>query len=144
MDYLKLCSTCQHVQLQPSAEPCCICNHNHNHNHWSPPTPATKHDNGKLPMSLVPPEAIEALAEVLLFGAEKYGDRNWESGIEWSRLYDAAQRHLTAYLKGERLDPESGKSHLKHALANLAFLVTFEERGMTEHDNLPKGTQYAD
>lgn len=102
-----------------------------------PPTQALKHDSGKLPMSLVPPEALEGFAEVLSFGAEKYGERNWENGMEWSRLFDAALRHQKDFLKGERKDPESGYSHLKHAFANLGMLIAYEARGMNEYDNLP-------
>jgi hypothetical protein len=32
-----------------------------------------KYDNGKAPLALLPPEALIKIAEVLAFGAEKYG-----------------------------------------------------------------------
>lgn len=100
------------------------------------PATAIKHDSNKLRMDLIPPEAELALAEILTYGANKYADRNWEKGFEgglqanWDRIYGALRRHLLMYLLGERLDQESGKPHLWHALCCVAFLVTYEARGM--------------
>lgn len=100
------------------------------------PATAIKHDSNKLRMDLIPPEAELALAEILTYGANKYADRNWEKGFEggpqanWDRIYGALRRHLLMYLLGERLDQESGKPHLWHALCCMAFLVTYEVRGM--------------
>ena len=37
----------------------------------------TKHDAGKPRMDLIPPRAEMLLAEVLTFGANRYGDDNW-------------------------------------------------------------------
>src|SRR5690606_95094 len=36
-----------------------------------------KDDSDKLRMDLIPPEAMEALAVILGFGARKYAERNW-------------------------------------------------------------------
>ena len=86
-------------------------------------------DDGKLRMDLIPPEAERALAEILTYGASKYPtDRNWEYGIQYSRIYGSLRRHLLAWLSGETLDPESLLPHLNHALCNIVFLVTYEER----------------
>ncbi|XXJ19883.1 dATP/dGTP diphosphohydrolase domain-containing protein [Desulfovibrio caledoniensis] len=87
-----------------------------------------KFDTGKLRMDLIPPEAIEGLAEVLTMGAEKYAARNWEKGFDWGRSVAALKRHLTAWERREDLDPESGLNHMKHVLCNAVFLVTFIER----------------
>ena len=38
-------------------------------------------DSGKLPIHLIPVEALEMVAEVFRYGAFKYAPRNWESGI---------------------------------------------------------------
>ena len=89
-----------------------------------------KHDSDKLRMDLLPPEAIFAIAEVLTYGANKYKERNWEKGIDRNRIIAAALRHIFKYMLGESQDSESGISHLKHALTNLVFLVTYEVRGM--------------
>jgi len=86
-----------------------------------------KFDTGKLRYSLIPPAATKALAEILTFGAEKYAPNNWQlvSNPE-ERYTDALLRHLEAYRAGEKSDPESGFSHLKHAITNIAFLLHFE------------------
>lgn len=93
-----------------------------------------KDDSDKLRYDLIPPETLEALAWILTFGAKKYGDRNWEKGMKWGRPFAALMRHMWAWWGGYNLDPETGKSHLWHALACLAFLVTFEERGIGTDD----------
>lgn len=95
---------------------------------------ATKHDAGKARFDLIPVEAVAALAEVLTFGAEKYGARNWEKGFPWGRVFAALMRHLWAWWRRAPADPETGFSHLWHALACVAFLVAFEARGAGEDD----------
>lgn len=77
-----------------------------------------KKDQGKTRFSLMPWAIIRVIADVYTFGATKYAARNWEQGIEISRLFDAAMRHLTAWWEGEEVDPESGFSHLAHAAWN--------------------------
>ena len=96
-----------------------------------------KFDTGKLRYSLIPPVATEALAEILTYGAEKYAPNNWQlvSNPE-ERYTDALLRHLESYRAGEKIDPESGFSHLKHAITNIAFLLHFEKiKGQYEDKN---------
>lgn len=97
---------------------------------------------GKLRMDLVPPEAEEALARVFQYGANKHGERQWETG-SWKRseIFAACKRHLNSLAKGEENDPESGLSHLDHALANLAILIAYRERdlGVKDFPPLRKG-----
>lgn len=85
-----------------------------------------KHDSNKIRMELIPPSLLQAVGRVLTFGARKYTDRNWEKGIEWSRCYGAALRHLTSWWDGENSDQETELSHLDHALACLCFLRHYE------------------
>lgn len=86
-----------------------------------------KFDTGKLQYSLIPPETTKALAEVLTFGATKYGPNNWQIVEDGNKRYlDALFRHLEAYRSGEEIDPESGLHHLAHALTNVAFLHYLE------------------
>lgn len=96
-----------------------------------------KDDEEKLRLDLVPYDAIKAIAAILTFGATKYGDRNWENGMKWSRVFSALQRHLVAWWEGEALDAETGKSHLWHAGCCILFLIAYELRnaGM---DDRPK------
>lgn len=87
-----------------------------------PPEGGTKHDKGKPPMSLLDRKWLEGTADVLAFGAQKYAAHNWRKGISYSRLADAALRHLMAFVDGEDTDPESGLPHLHHASCCLMFL----------------------
>jgi len=89
-------------------------------------TEGKKFDENKNRLELLPPEFVEAISQILTFGANKYGSYNWMKGIKYSRVVGALLRHIYAFLKGEKLDPESGMPHLWHAGCNLAFLIYFE------------------
>lgn len=103
------------------------------------PLEGAKNDNGKVMWQLLPYDALRVIAEVFTHGAEKYGDRNWENGIKYGRVFGAIMRHLSAWAVGERIDPESGKSHLAHAGAGILFLLAYEQRTMDDaFDDLPK------
>jgi len=101
----------------------------------------TKHDQEKIRLDLIPPQLIWGVGRGLTHGATKYGDRNWEDGIEWNRVYGALQRHLNAWWMGEDKDLESGESHLAHAACCIAFLLTYAETH-PEFDNRPKLSMY--
>jgi hypothetical protein len=108
-------------------------------NDQTTPQEGVKFDQGKARYDLIPPEVEEAIAQVLSFGAAKYGDRNWEQGMDWGRVYAAMRRHMGAWWRRlEDNDPESGMPHLWHAAACIAFLVAFEARG-EGNDDRPKG-----
>lgn len=87
-----------------------------------------KDDGGKPRHDLIPPELNDAVARVLTFGADKYGERNWEKGMRWGRPFAALMRHLWAWWRGEARDRETGMSHLWHAACCLTFLIAYEER----------------
>lgn len=93
-----------------------------------------KDDTEKLPFHLLPPELLEGVASVLDFGAKKYAPRNWEAGMDWSRVFAALQRHMWAWWGGEDKDPETGMSHLYHAGCCIAFLISYEKRGIGNDD----------
>ncbi len=63
-----------------------------------------------------------------------YGERNWEKGMCWGRPFAALMRHMWAWMRGEKVDPETGISHLAHAACNIAFLIAFEERKIGTDD----------
>lgn len=105
----------------------------------TPVTPASnasgvKHDADKLPHHLLPFDAIEELSAVLQFGASKYTERNWEQGMKWSRVFAALMRHLFAWWMKRGADPETGRSHLAHAMCCVAFLLAYELRGIGTDD----------
>lgn len=98
------------------------------------PTVAVKHDDGKLPYHLVPSDALEEIIKVLAFGAKKYGDNNWATGMNWSRCFSACMRHLWAWWRGESKDSETGLPHLAHAGCCILFMIAYELRGVGKDD----------
>ena len=93
-------------------------------------------DEDKIRFDLLPPEFLQGTAEVMTYGAKKYAPRQWEKGMNWSRPYGALLRHVFAWWNPfeSDLDPETGKSHLWHAACCLAFLITYEARGIGRDD----------
>ena len=96
-----------------------------------------RHDKGKIRMDLIPPEWEYALADVLTQGAEKYAERNWERGMDWSKPIGCARRHIAKFMMGERYDWETGCHHLAMAAWNLLALMTYDLRGIENIRNLP-------
>lgn len=84
-----------------------------------------KFDDGKNQLELISPYAEWGLGEILTFGAKKYAPRNWEQGINFSRVIGAIKRHLNAIQRGEDLDPESGLFHADHLFTEAMFLSHF-------------------
>ena len=89
-------------------------------------TGAARYDTGKPPISLIPPQVILELAKVYGFGTHKYAAHNWEKGMDWSRMYNSANRHIMAWWCGETFDKESGHYTLAHAIWNLTCLLYYE------------------
>ena len=85
-----------------------------------------KYDGGKPRFDLIPTVPLETLAKIYTMGAEKYADRNWEKGIQYSRIYAAVMMHLNKYWSSENVDPESGLPHLAHAAWGLLALLEFD------------------
>lgn len=86
-----------------------------------------KNDQGKVRMDLIEPEFIEGVGAVLTMGAEKYGANNWQNVEDAeNRYYAATLRHLLAWRRGEKKDPESNLHHLLHVATNIMFLMHFE------------------
>lgn len=81
-----------------------------------------KHDGGKTRFSLLVPEFIKGMADVMTDGAKKYGDRNWEGIEDHSRVLDAHMRHMFAQWMGEDADAQSGHDHLFHVACNAMML----------------------
>ena len=86
-----------------------------------------KYDTNKRRWMLLPIRPIEKIIDVLMYGANKYGDNNWKKSPNLEDRYFAALlRHLMAWRKGEHRDPESGMLHLSHAACNAIFLLWHE------------------
>jgi hypothetical protein len=91
-----------------------------------------KYDKGKADYSLIPPNALEEVAKVLTYGAEKYSRDNWKNlpDIE-NRYFAAAQRHLWALKRGEKVDSETNIHHAAHAICCMLFLVEIDHLHIT-------------
>ena len=102
-----------------------------------PLPPAQRHDAGKPPLSLLPFLALEQVALVLRFGAQKYDRHQWLGGMDWDRCEDSLLRHYSQWQRGQDLDAESGLRHMAHVTCNALFLLTFELLGRGR-DTRPK------
>lgn len=88
-----------------------------------PETGGIKHDSGKPDLSHISLTLMEEVARVREFGAKKYSRGNWLKGFKYTRSIAAALRHIFAFSSGEDLDPESGLSHISHAICCLEHLL---------------------
>ena len=95
-----------------------------------------KSDSGKTMMSLLMVQfgdLNKQVADVLTYGAEKYPKPplhdNWRGVPNGKIRYtDAMYRHLHAYfVEGEKVDPETGLSHLAHAISNAHFVYELDK-----------------
>ncbi len=99
--------------------------------------PGWKNDQDKPRWGLLPWEQVREVVEVMTFGAKKYTDDNWKRvPAAESRYFDAAVRHIEESRR-EAADPETGKSHLAHAVCCLLMLMWHQQ-------NLPKLTRAGD
>lgn len=98
----------------------------------SEPALGRKFDSGKPMYALLPMNALEEVVKVLTVGAVRYnepiGQENWRVVPDADfRYYNAAQRHIMANQKGERLDLDKDGSkgtncyHLACAITSLMF-----------------------
>lgn len=84
-----------------------------------------RYNSGKTRHDLVPAFAQEQYARVLTKGAEKYAERNWEKGMNWSTVLASMKRHILAFESGEDYDPETGLLHMAHVMCNAGFLTEY-------------------
>ncbi len=88
--------------------------------------PGAKSDEGKLDLTMVPPEIIKAVAAIRDYGNRKYADPdNWRR-VDPEKFHAAMIRHAVALWEDPwAIDPESGYPHLWHLCCNAAFLCEF-------------------
>lgn len=94
----------------------------------------TKNDQGKPRLELIPPFALEEVAKVMEFGAEKHGLYSYLEGFSWCEMVGGILRHVYKFLRGEDKDDESGLSHLAHAAARCLIMVEYIKRGIGNDD----------
>lgn len=96
-----------------------------------------RYNSGKPDFSLIPLCTMADEARVWEYGAKKYSRNNWMKGMLWSIPFACLMRHMSAWQAGENLDPETGISHIAHAMCNLRMLTLFAQN-YPEGDNRPK------
>lgn len=82
----------------------------------------TANNRGDVDYTVVCPAALRSLARTMAEGAKKYGKHNWTKGIPNSNSLNHAMAHLQEYLEGDR-----SEDHLGHALANIQFIIHFND-----------------
>jgi hypothetical protein len=93
-----------------------------------------KFDQKKLRVDLLSVPALLSTAYILTLGSKKYGSRNWEKGMEWTRVWGALLRHILAWFLRVPFDKESKKSHLDHASCCVQFLQHYEKMNVGTDD----------
>jgi len=85
-----------------------------------------KYDGDKPAYDLISSEFLDGIAQVSLFGANKYDKWNWAQGIHYGRVFAALMRHLWAFWRGEENDKETNMPHLWHAGCCLMYLTHYQ------------------
>jgi len=83
---------------------------------------ADRFNEGKPKYSLIDLPSLEVMVRVLEFGTNKYKRNQWKRGLKVTEIIDSLLRHISAFLDGEDIDPESGISHIGHIQCNAMFL----------------------
>jgi len=78
---------------------------------------------GKPRYDLISSLALRRIAMLMMRGAVKYGDRNWEKGMPQDRLLASAMRHLYAWIDGAK----DGEDHLAAVCFNVMAIMHFED-----------------
>lgn len=91
--------------------------------------------------SLIPTQALAKVAEHYGVGAEKYAAHQWRKGYEWSKSYDALQRHATAFWSGEDSDLETGTPHMAAVAFHALTLLTFMDEQPAHDDRYRSETK---
>ncbi len=116
----KFCVKCLKDTLHDDGE--CISCGSYSKESSTSPTGSLRFNKDKPQMSQLNPKFIMELAKLMSKGEAKYGKYNWAKGQQYSTVYDSLNRHLTAFMLGEDMDPESGLSHLIHCASNIMIL----------------------
>ena len=80
----------------------------------------------------ISPFMEDRLAKWLELGGRKYGERNWERGMPFSRFVDSAKRHLAKFAMGL-----GDEDHLAAIIFNIQAIIHFQELGRKDLDDMP-------
>jgi len=85
---------------------------------------------------------LYAVSAVGDYGAKKYGDQfNYKKGMPWMKLLGSCARHLTAFIQGEDLDPESKLPHLAHLVYDALMLLDYTMNDLGIDDRWQRGSE---
>lgn len=92
----------------------------------------------KAPLSTVSRRVMHELGLAMLEGECKYWRHNYRAAPVRAMVYlDALDRHLSAWIEGQEIDPDSGLSHLVKAMACLAIVRDAQLYGSLIDDRPP-------
>jgi hypothetical protein len=94
-----------------------------------------KHDKGKPRLDLMSGPALFELGKVFEIGSRKYGDRNWEKGLKWGRVFAALMRHAWRFWMGEQYDTEDGQHHLASVMWCAMVLLHYDLHDRYKQDD---------
>lgn len=91
--------------------------------------------------SYIPLRVLYGVGLAMLEGALKYGRHNYRvAGVRVSVYVDACVcGHLTPFMEGEDIDPDSGLHHIDKAIASLVVLRDGIYEGNITDDRPPRG-----
>jgi hypothetical protein len=90
-----------------------------------------KNDKNKIRWSLMPFNELEEVAEVFMFGADKYTDFGWKTVPNArERYWNACMRHLLSGGVQNAKDPESNLRHLAHLICSALIVMWHDTEGV--------------
>lgn len=98
---------------------------------------AGRFDEGKVRHDLIPAWALEKIAEVYTYGAQKYDDNNWLKGMKWSKVQGPLERHYNKWKRGRIQDEESNCYHLAMVAWNAIALMVYQKNKLGTDDRCP-------
>jgi len=86
---------------------------------------------GKGRPDLITPFGLTRLSKWYELGANKYGDRNWEKGMPFSRYTASMFRHVIAWMKGDK-----SEDHLSAIAWNSLVIIHHQELNEMQWDDM--------
>lgn len=91
----------------------------------------------------VPQRVLWEIGVGMLEGAMKYGRHNYRpAGVQASVYVDAAMGHISSWVEGEDLDPDTGLSHITKAICSLIVLRDGMIEGNFTDDRPPRHASF--
>lgn len=99
---------------------------------------AARFVEGKIRHDLIPPFVLDELAKVYTYGTIKYDDENYLKGLKWKKeVIGPMLRHLWKWIRGERIDEESGCNHMAMVLWQGFTLMLYDKYSLGRDDRCP-------